>query len=242
LPAYWSRNRQKYCFALLQQGKPHRENKIPSRSKILVGDKTAEKTNASVDKTPVRQKMNCSILGICVLMIGCVSLQDNSMRVSPDLADRGPIRCQIQVVEQSTDSAFYDIRAGDGRLWRIPTSVYVPSKLGNDETPMQEGCKVYQVYSEYHQIIGLQESCGGEWISRRLLFIKGNVAKLFDVNTAYRSREGLRDGEPSFWYTWAIDSIRKEGVVLEGVYFRWKDLGCELVGTYSSEPDGAPNP
>jgi hypothetical protein len=179
--------------------------------------------------------MNRSILFICILLTGCVSLQDDSVGVSPHLADRGPIRCKIQVVEESKDSAFYDIRASDGRYWRIPTCVYVPSKPGNDEIPMRDGCKVYQVYSEFHQIIGFQESCGGEWISRRLLFIKGNAAKLFDVNTAYRSRDGLRDGEPSFWYTWAIDSIRKEGVVIEGVFFPWKALRCELVGTYNAE-------
>lgn len=185
--------------------------------------------------------MNCFITGVCFLLTGCVSLQDESVRVSPHLADLGPIRCQIQVVEVSTDSVFYEIRASNGRYWRIPTSVYFPSKPGNDEKPMREGCKIYQVYSGFHQIIGFQESCGGEWISRRLLFIKGDVAKLFDVNTAYRSRDGLRDGEPSFWYTWAIDSIRKEGVVIEGVFFSWKALRCELVGIYNAEV-GAPTP
>jgi hypothetical protein len=179
--------------------------------------------------------MNRFILGVCTLLAGCASLPKDSAQVSPRLADCGPITAQIQVVEDSADSAFYEIRADDGRYWRIPTCVYLPSKPGTDGIPMRESCEVYQVYSKSNQIIGFQESCGGEWISRRLLFIRGGVARLFDVVTANRTRAGLRDGEPSFWYTWALDSISKEGVEIEGVFFPWNDLRCKLVNTYNAE-------
>ena len=185
--------------------------------------------------------MNRFILGICSLVSGCASLPEDSARVSPLLADRGRITAQIQVVEDSTDSVFYEIRADDGRQWRIPTCVYFPNKPGIDGIPMREGCDVYQVYSDSNQIIGFQENCGGEWISLRLLFIRGDVAQLFDVVTANRSRDGLRDGEPSFWYTWTIDSIQKEGVVIEGVFFPWSALSCKLVNTYNAEQDVDPN-
>lgn len=179
-----------------------------------------------------------TILLAGIFLSGCVSIdpQSDYVRVNPKIAGLKRSDFDIRIITES-ESAFYIIKSLDGREWKIPTAFYHPDKAGVDNKMMKDYYVVYQIFSPDREIIGFQESGLGTDQSRRLLFINGKDARLFELIRGNRSKKNLRyEGEPIFWYTWAIDEISNGGVSINKIFFPWKNIEFHPIGTYTSDP------
>lgn len=133
----------------------------------------------------------------------------------------------ISVETPPPEKAVFVIRRSDGRSWRVPAAFYAPERIATDGLAMNDYVELRHNVSRSNDVAALQEAGAGEEHSTRVLFIRGDSARLYSL---YGVTRPLRPGEPLPGLTDVLQSVSSTGITLSGSYFPWKDLRLDFVG------------
>lgn len=138
----------------------------------------------------------------------------------------------VSLVEHSDGTASYIVSSPTGLRWKIRTLGYAPGEPGVDGMKQRDYYGIAPVSAANLSVVALQEH--GELGRHGLFVVDGRLGTLFVIEYAKRSYP-KGDGV-SFYYTWKIKGVSREGMDMEAsgkpmgkAFIKWQDLVLKKV-------------